>query len=435
VNYLPKTDRKPPDRVLRHNMRYSMIDAAVFSVMIGMVLPFLGVFLMRMGGGGGQVAFLTSLPALAGILPLLIRRKRRSVPKDPLHTAASAALFNRLFFLAFALLALLPRGSITAWLIIVCASAMAIPGMRSNVAWTEFMGEAIPEPARRRFFAWRNILSSLVSMLATLGGGLILDRLAGPWNYSVLFGGSFLATMVSLFFLRGMQRPSQHTDQTIGAAGLEWLFPDWRFVFFLLGVALLFLGLNVTVPLTVVYHVRLLHLTNQAISYLASVGALAAVATFSLWAWLSVHWGERLVLAISATILAVGAGIYSFISSLTGLIVLNALLGMAMAGLNLTCFNFLLSVAPQSRRGFAVTLFNLVVSLAAFCGPLLGGLFSGGRAALAAGFLAAAVLRVLSGVFFSLARDAVRGRVFNRPSFRLSSLRKSSRSVAMKTGI
>ncbi|MCL6614309.1 MAG: hypothetical protein K6U03_06820, partial [Firmicutes bacterium] len=125
------------------------------------------VFLLRTGGDGGQVAWVTALPALAGVATLLWRQRGLRKADDPLRTAVRAALANRLGYLGYILLSLAPPGWWTATGVIVCTSLMAIPGHVFGVAHAEVLGEVIPAAARRPYFARRFTIAGLAGMVAT----------------------------------------------------------------------------------------------------------------------------------------------------------------------------------------------------------------------------------------------------------------------------
>jgi MFS family permease len=63
---------------------------------------------------------------------------------------------------------------------------------------------------------------------------------------------------------------------------------------------------------------------------------------------------------------------YSISSSLYHLILANALVGMAVAGINLTLFNSLLDAVPEQSRTIYIAAYTMLINISAVIAPMVG---------------------------------------------------------------
>ena len=191
-----------PDPVEKENAINSLIDGALFSVMAGLTNPFWGAFAVQLGASDYMLGLLTSLPALANLLAQIPSAILIDKYNSRLEPTLKSALVARSFYLIFAFLAIAPLPSgVKAWTFIICYTLMRFPGTMCDVAWMAMMGELFTPTLRARIFAERNMVSSLVSLLATVIAGKMLDALAWPVNYVILYLTGYAFVMGSWYYL------------------------------------------------------------------------------------------------------------------------------------------------------------------------------------------------------------------------------------------
>lgn len=174
----PDGHRGPPlQRGLRGSLRMSIVEgmfAEVFTACAGATV--LTAWAIALKLGPFLVGVMTALPFFAQFvqfpaawLTLCFGHRR---------VALTAVCLSRLVMLP---LALLPWLNLSLQeqqhLLLTVAGLSALLGVVGNNAWVAWMGELVPRAVRGRFFGKRTALTTLMGTGASLGAGLLMDRL------------------------------------------------------------------------------------------------------------------------------------------------------------------------------------------------------------------------------------------------------------------
>ena len=355
------------------------MDIAWFGVLSGVASTFTSVFAIRLGASDTLLGWLSALPALVNVLWLIpaariIERQRRRMP---------ILLFNGfLQRLGYLLVALVPCVLMNhqAEALVAVITLTAFPAAMAGIAFTSLLADAVPATRRARVVSLRNTLLAGVSTATVLISGKLLDLIAFPVNYQLLFIAAFLTSLVSLYHVGRVRvpemvvagRPARGRSPRALPRSLKQVWSHRDFVRFSLSSFVFNWGLYMPAALYSIYKVKHLHASDTWIGLLTTVYNVTAILAYVRWGRFTAKRGNRRALLISSLGLALYpalTGLSPRLEPLLGVAVLGGIFG---AGLNLTLFNTMLQVCPAERRPSYVAVYNTLVNIAAFCAPLLG---------------------------------------------------------------
>ncbi|MCI2425434.1 MFS transporter [Candidatus Acetothermia bacterium] len=367
--------------VTRHNAKTSLIDGVFFSVMVGLTMPFMGVYAIQLGASDFVVGLLVSIPAMVAMIsqvPAAIIVHRYS---SRLLVSLKYTMAHRLSYLVMAFLALLPQDLPgRAMLLVIVFSIAHFPATVAGVGWTTLMGELFPSQLRGRVFGERNMLVGMVSLLATAAAGPFLDRVAFPINFFLLFLVSFACLIASWAYLTRLQegtpvpgrcQDSRWRPRTMVLLVCETLrVPE--FARFTAAAFVFHLGLQLPVALFIILFVHELQLSTSWIGALSVIWGVFSVLTFKWWGRLADARGSRYALALSMLVFVPLPIFYGLVQSPWPIAFLMVIGGVAGAGFGLALFNALLDYSPAGKREDYVAVFNTLMGLAGFLMPVVG---------------------------------------------------------------
>lgn len=369
------------DTVEEQNIWNLYLDVTWWGVLSGITATFTSVFAIRLGASNTLVGLLVSLPALISIFWLIpsariIERQRRRLPIIVL-----TGFLQRLGYLLIALMPFVLRTHRPEALVALVA-LIALPSAVASVAFTSMIAGVVPIDKRAQVISIRSVLVSTVSTVTVLISGKLLDLLPFPLNYQLLFGASFVASLVSLYHVSRIQvadasmakhlaRRKALSSISLGQA-VKQIMNQRDFVRFSASAFVLHWGLNMPSALYAIYRVKNLGASDTWIGLLSMVETAVPILTYFYWGSVSRRKGNRLVLFISS----LGTVLFPVLTGLSPrvepLLFVSVIGGIFGAGFNLSFFNALLEVCPQERVPSYVAINTTLINVAAFLAPLLG---------------------------------------------------------------
>ncbi|HWQ12213.1 MAG TPA: MFS transporter [Roseiflexaceae bacterium] len=395
----------PPADVQQRNIRSVVIDGIGVGIVSG-VTSFLAVFLVRLGASPLLVGLLTSMPALTGMLlaiPLgrYLERQRNMVPWYSRARALVQASFALMGVVPFFL-----SGEDAALAIIAIWALVTVPQTVVNITFTVVMG-AVAGPRQRQYVMSRrwSILGATTAITVALVGA-VLDRIAFPLNYQVVFMASFLGGMLSFAFSSRISIPDNQPPPAEERRPEHPLRAAWEalraspdFSRFVLSAFVFNFGMNLALPLFPLYWVREVHASDFWIGLINTVNNGIVLAGYFMWTAVTHRKGNVLVLRLCAFGLVLYPLLTGLTSSVEPLLVYAALAGIFSAGLNLVLFDISLATVPPDRVPSYIALYQLSNYVTALAAPLLGTTLAGAFGYAPALFVAAG-LRLLGAVLF-----------------------------------
>jgi predicted MFS family arabinose efflux permease len=384
------------------------LDVTWWGVLSGITSTFVSVFAIRLGASNTLVGLLVSLPALINIFWLmpsarLIERQRRRLPIIVL-----TGFLQRMGYLLIALMPFVLRTHRPEALVALVA-LITFPTAMTSVAFTSLIAEVVPADKRAQVVSIRNVLVSTVSTVTVLISGKLLDLLPFPFNYQLLFGTGFAASLVSLYHVSRIQvadvsvaeqQAQAKVPVTIRLRQLvKRITSQGDFVRFSASAFVFHWGLYLPSALYAIYRVRNLGASDTWIGLLSMVQNAVTIVTYLYWGRVASRKGNRFVLLISSLGIVLFPVLTGLSTRVEPLIIPSIMAGIFGAGFNLSFFNTLLEVCPQERRPSFVAINTTLINVAAFLSPLLGTSLAN-RLDIRVAFFIAGALRLLGAGFF-----------------------------------
>lgn len=358
-----------------YNEKISFYHGMVSTISSNTSGSFFPIFAMTvLGATNYQVGLLSSMPPLLALLmtiPAAVMINRAHSQKK---LVAISVLIARLMFLAIIGLTLLPSGD-RAWVFVVIVAAMNVPNTVSGMGWQAFISNIVDEERRGQFFSDRNRLLTITGFASTLLIGILMKDVSnGAFAFQVLFGVSFLFGLLEVVFLwKHEESPASVELVSEKKRIMDWsIFKHSNFVWFLLGALFFNFAWQMAWGTFNIYNVRIAHATVFWLSMFSVGSMLAQFLTFPLWK----KWAERKSNVSVFVWAALGMAATPFLTVLSPnlywLTFVQTATGFFVAGVTLVLFNLLLEQAPEAKRTYCITTYNVLLSLVSFAAPQFG---------------------------------------------------------------
>lgn len=411
----------------RSNFVHLVLDIAWFGVLNGSAIAFMSVYVARLNASALQLGLLSASPALMTLFFAL--PAGRWLQKRPIGRSVFwASIGHRLLYPVLVVLPLLlaPTAQITT--LVVLSFLLTIPGTILAVGFNALFAAAVPPEWRGQIAGVRNAGYALASTLVTLLCGWLLNRMAFPQGYQVVFAIGFLGAAMSslhLWFIRAetetavsdsVRRPLRDWAQPgltgtwqglrtvislrsltrLPRQGLWRLARDGRYRFVLLGVAFFHVALYLSNPLFPIHLVQRAQLSDQALSWGNAFFYIALFLGSMQLGKLSHHWGHRRNLAIGMSLTCLYPLLIVFTYTPGLYIIASIAGGLAWSQAGGALANYILEVIPEDKRPTYLAWYNIALQAGVLVGSLLGPILADSLG-LTVAILVAAASRLLSG--------------------------------------
>lgn len=344
---------------------------------MNLVTPFIGVWALGLGASNLQIGLISSLPPLIGLAAMLPGAFFVERFSSKRVVTGAFIFFNRLFFIFLALTPVLPAYQV--WFLVIVNGLMNFPGSIANVAWQSFIAGAIPPRDRARAFAHRNRLTALFGIAVTFVAGQIF-RIVPKANlsivYQVFFITAFLFALMEVWAHMQMREEIEDIPEDRPRTGLTETFKaiasSRTFMIFCLCSLTFHFGWQMAWPLFSIYQVKNLGANETWISIINVINGLASFLTYSLWRSFIEKKGNHLALAVAALGISSCPFFYALSTSILHVVAANAVVGVAIAGINLALFNSLLDTVPDEGRTIYIAAYTMLINASATIAPMVG---------------------------------------------------------------
>jgi len=401
----------PPE--YRSNFIHLYLDIGWYGVLSGSAINFLNIYAARIGATGFQIGLIGAMSAVVSLL-LAIPAGRWLQTQNTSRAIFWTSVFYRIGFLGFIFLPWLPNEGLQVVAIIALTFLMAIPLTPLGVGFNALFAESVPERFRAHVAGTRNITLSVTFMISSLISGAILENVAFPIGYQIVFGiGAFGAAMSSyhLYFIRPLQTDSPTLPSIPKPGSLkEALSPRsilsslrldiWETSFkkVLLSLGGFHLAQFLAIPLFPLYYVNGLNLNDDHIGIGTALFYLTVLIGSTQLKRFVYKTGNKNVtgwgvvgLAAYPFLLAQSSEVWQFYGiSLFG--------GFVFSMVNGAFANYMLEHIPAHDRPTHLAWYNIVLNAAILIGSLVGPLIADGIGLVTA-LMLFALLRLLAGVY------------------------------------
>jgi Na+/melibiose symporter-like transporter len=413
-----------PVEIQKHNYTNVRIDAIGIGI-ANAALPFLPVFLARLGASNFQVGLLTSMPAFTGlILAILIgsflQRQGNIVPWYSVARLITVLAFTFTGIVPF----LVPQQYVIVVVLAIWA-AVTLPQTLVSVGFSVVMNAVAGPEGRYNLMSRRWSIMGLTTAVCTALVGAALKKINFPINYQIVFMVLSVGGLISFYSTNRIHLPNNEPPASLpGLSPLQRLkgyinlvrgekaflsFTSMRFVY-LSGTAL-------ATPLFPLYYVRVMNTNDAWIGVINTVQAAVLMVGYYFWASQTKRRGSRFVLLCTTFSVA----LYPALVALTqnaGLVTLYAgLSGIFQAGIDLVFFDELMKTVPVKFSATFVSLDQSLQFLSFIVAPLVGTLLAD-AIGIGGGLIVSAGLRMLGVVLFTLLmpKKQAAGKVFTKPT-------------------
>ncbi|MBI4448558.1 MFS transporter [Candidatus Woesearchaeota archaeon] len=368
---MASTLRKSID--LGSNLRASTLEGIFGAAMSGLTTSFVAPLAIAMGAGASSIALLASLPGLVGSWAQIGATHILDFIPDRRRVIITSSLAQALVWMPLAILPFM-TSRIPLLIAFVCLHAML--ANLYQPLFTSLIGDIVPQDKRGYFFARRNKYITLVTFLAMLTAGTILTDLEGFIGFAIIFGSAAIAQLISTYFKARLDNPPQ--TQTTGAAfGIIDFLTKGRstdFGRFVLFVSLLKFSVNIAAPFLAIYMLTTLGLDYLTFTIILSSSVIFKYLTMDIWGSIIDRAGNRRVMLATSTFVPAIALGWTILINPWQLFIIEALSGIAWAGLDLAINTYIFDCVSPKNRIRCSAYYNAIVGKATFLGASLGGI-------------------------------------------------------------
>jgi MFS family permease len=373
----------------RSNFLHFYFDIAWFGVLSGSAANFLGVYLTRLGASGVQLGLLSATGALVSLIlaiPAGRWLERRPVSKAVFWTS----IIQRFFYILWIPLPWLFGAQGQVWSMIVFAFLMAVPATALGVGFNTLYAAAVPAEWRAPVAGTRNVMLSITFMASSLGSGYILDHVAFPAGYQIVFAIGAIGALMSslhLYFVRPLALTVASTPITDHKAVTrkvkkikrrswrEVLRTDvWKTSFgrIMLVMLLFTLTQNLALPLFPIYFVRNMGLSDAQIGIGTAIFYLTHLIGSTQLARISRRLGHHKVTAFGSMAMCIYPIVLGFTHAQASYFILQAIGGLVFSMMGGAQANYLLENIPANDRPAYLAWYSVIANASILAGSLAG---------------------------------------------------------------
>jgi Na+/melibiose symporter-like transporter len=255
--------------------------------------------------------------------------------------------------------------------------------------------------------------------VTAVGFGWMLTVLPFPVNYQIMFGAAFLFSMMSQWHVMktkplypvNMGAPAPVENMSAVPVQRVWRLPGWKVVILAsLVTHLAFLSVNAVIPMVLVSTMKADEAFMGVFGLIELVGGILAGLTGE---WFLRHMSPRRLTGLAVGMTAVTPLVIAFAPTLNFALGGAVLNGMGWTLVAIGLFAILVERTPSYLMPRATTLYQQMLAIGTFLGPLIGSTLADAGVNLLAVLLIGAGLRVLGGLVIGLQRNDV-GLLFHR---------------------
>ncbi len=347
---------------------------------------------LELGASNMIIGVIGAIPFLANLfqLPAIFLIER---VQDRKKVVVWSAILGRSCWLAVAFVPLLYPSPTALALLIGAVTLRYSFGAFTACAWNSWLRDLIPTESLGRFMGFRLFLMTAAAVLVGLGAAALIDLWQGdPARlslYAIFFvvGGLFGVAGAVLY---GQVPKAPLCAQEVANIGLTVKrnrlaspFRNRNFRSLMSFLATWHFAANLATPFFVAFMLTKLGYELTFVILLTLFSQAVTAASFKIWGRYADNFSHKGVMGTCGGIFVFCLLGWTFVSfperhayTTHLLFVLHGLMGLAIAGINLTTSSLSLKLAPPEEATSFLAVNSMVNSAAAGCAPLIGGLLA-----------------------------------------------------------
>lgn len=378
VSYMnPPTEEQL--HIQKRNFRNVQVDGVGVSIS-NVAAPYLPVFLTRLGASNFQVGLLSSMPGVTGLLLAVfvgrfLQTRRNIVPWY--------SLSRLMVIMCYALTGVLTLILAEKYLIVATLGIWAfatIPQIALAVAFSVVMNAVAGPEGRYTLLSRRWAIFGVTGVVGTFIVTQVIDLIAFPLNYAIMFLVLSLGGFVSYYFSNKIQLADQSVASTTSAASSKDRLKDFvallrenpAFVSFSYKRFVYLSALALSLPVMPLYYVRAVHATDSQIGTFTMAMNLIMLVGYFMWPLLSRRRGGRFVLLATTFGMIFHPALVAATTHVNLIIIIACLAGLFQSGLDLVFFDELMKTVPPEHGATFVALAQSMQYFSTVLAPLVG---------------------------------------------------------------
>ena len=376
MNSNPNSDL---NAIQKRNFRYVQIDAIGVSIS-NVAAPFLPVFLARLGASNFQVGLLSSMPGVTGLVLAIIVGRFLQTRKNIIPWfSISRLVFIACYTLIGVITLTLPKNFTIYTTLIIWAFA-TLPSTALSVAFSVVMNAVAGPQGRYALLSRRWAIFGLTSVIFTFAVTRVIDLIAFPLNYGLMFLGLSAGGLISYYFSSKISLPDQvpppmEKSETISDSIKSYInllksapafvsFSSKRFVYLS--------ALALSAPIMPLFFVHTLGASDGQIGTINMTMTSIMLIGYFFWPWVSKKWGGRVVLLTTSLGMIFYPALTAAFPRIEMVYIFAAGAGLFQAGLDLVFFDELMKTVPPEYGATFVALAQSMQYLSTIVAPMLG---------------------------------------------------------------
>lgn len=368
---------------LKHNIIMNIGDGGFFGFAVGIasyttVIP---LFVATMTDSATLIGLIPAIHNMGWQFPQLLIAKRIAKMERIKPFVMFMTIHERIPILALAIIGLLlpyigsVAGLIATFLVLIWQGLGA--GLTAN-AWQIMVSKIIPGEMRATFFGAQSAAANLLASIGAVLAGVMLKRIAAPWDFASCFFVASALYVISWFFLKQTREPAKVIEadpihlQPLWHDVIHIFRTDHHFRNYLISRFISQFGMMAFAFYTV-FAVKKLGMSTITIGVMTSILLITQMAANPLLGRIADKWSRKWVLVLGSVASVLSAILALLIKdqNLFALVfVLNGIGGTAFWTIGLTIS---LEFGNEVQRPTYVGMANTLIAPSAILAPLMGG--------------------------------------------------------------
>jgi MFS family permease len=369
-------------RDYQSNFLHLYFDVGWAGVLNGATISFLSIYAIRIGATSLQIGLLGAISAFVTLFVAIPAGHWLQTQRTSQAVFATAVIARLCYVPLIFLPWLFPEpGQIVA--ILVLTFLMAIPLTPVAMGFNALFAEAVPSEYRAHVAGIRNAMLAITFMLTSLLSGYILDRVAFPTGYQIVFAiGALGAAMSTLHlrFVRPLADPqivrADPVPQSTAPRNIfsSLRFDIWRTPFKRVLLALFAFHLTQYLPIPIfgIFNVRVLQLTDDNLGIGTALFYLSVLLGSTQIRKLVHKFGNQNITGWSIAGLALYPVLLALSRTALHFYGVSLIGGLAFAFVSGSYANYMLEHIPASDRPSHLAWYTIILNSAVLIGSLAG---------------------------------------------------------------
>ena len=365
------------------NFLHLYSDIGWFGVLSGSAVNFINVYATRIGATGFQIGLLGATSAIVSLIFAIPAGRWLEQRARGRAVFWSSAIY-RIGFLTYVFIPWLFNAQGQIWAFILIGLLMGVPLVALSVGFSALFAESVPNEWRAHVAGTRNMVLSITFMFTSLVSGYLLNHIAFPANYQIIFLIGFVGAGLSSYHLYFI-KPTFTAPPEAGAidhpatrAKTNWLTSIradvWATPFraTLLVMLAFHIAQYLALPVFPLFFVHKLNLTDQNLGIGTALFYLTVLLGSIQLNQLVRRFGHKNVTAWGVIGMALYPGLLAISSQDWHYYGVSVLGGLAWALVGGASANYVIENCPENDRPAHLAWYNIILNASVLIGSLLG---------------------------------------------------------------